>query len=310
MCLIGLAIGQHPRFPLVIAANRDEFHARPAAPLDWWTPPGGSAPILAGRDLEAGGTWMGLASSGRIAMLTNVREPDRRDAGARSRGEIVTAWLTASESMQAFWPAHRAAPYNGFNLLAADARGDWFCASNRDGPPRRLAPGLYGLSNALLDAPWPKVRALKHCMRHAIEAATSADEVVQALLEALGDPHQAPEDELPQTGVEPAWERLLSAAFVHSPERGYGTRCSTVVITEQRDPGSAITHVFERSYTAAGAVNGLRHVALAAWPPAGGASGAVAHAPDGQPASVRTISMCGTPASSNTGPRSLKPARA
>src|SRR5690606_13005066 len=95
MCLIALAIDQHPRFPLVIAANRDEFYARPAAALDWWTPPSGRAPILAGRDLEAGGTWLGLARSGRVAMLTNVREPDRRDPGARSRGEIVPAWLDA-----------------------------------------------------------------------------------------------------------------------------------------------------------------------------------------------------------------------
>lgn len=267
MCLIALAIGQHPRFPLVVAANRDEFFARPAAALDWWTPPHAQAAILAGRDLDAGGTWMGLTRSGRIAMLTNVREPARRDAAAPSRGDIVPAWLTGTASMDRFWASQDWSRYNGFNLIAADvANGEWFCASNRGARMQRLEPGLYGLSNAWLDTPWPKVRDLKQLVQQALSASQTSEALAHRLLDALADRRPAPEHELPRTGIEPGWEQALSAAFIHSAERGYGTRCSTLVVTEKPDDGPPVTHVFERSFTALGQPQSLRRMALAGWP--------------------------------------------
>ena len=267
MCLVAIAIDQSRRFPLVVASNRDEFFARPAARLGWWMPQPGAASVLGGRDLESGGTWMGLTAQGRLALLTNVRGVVPTDATAPSRGRIVTDWLAARERTDRFWMRTVLSGYNGFNLLAADFRqGECFWASNTGAHPNRLERGVYGLSNAGLDAPWPKVVALKARLAAAMAAAASVDELAAALFAALGDRGMAPDAGLPQTGIPIDLERQLSAAFIRTPDQRYGTRCSTLIITE-RSGRHPVTHVFERSFNAGGGAALLRHVSLRHWPP-------------------------------------------
>jgi uncharacterized protein with NRDE domain len=267
MCLVALAIDQSRRFPLVIAANRDEFFKRPAARLAWWTPHPGGPAILGGRDLEGGGTWMGLTAQGRLALVTNHRDPGRIDPQAPSRGEIVANWLAAREPIDRFWMRTALSGYNGFNLIAADFRlGECFWASNVEAYPKRLERGLYGLSNAVLDTPWPKVEALKASMHTALESTGTVDELATRLFDALADRSVADDAALPKTGVSPELERLLSSAFIRTPDRAYGTRCSTLIITE-RAQRHLITHVLERSFSPTGGLALLRRSTLRHWPP-------------------------------------------
>lgn len=225
MCLILVAWQVHPDYPLVVAANRDEFFARPTAAAGFWP----DAPqILAGRDLEAGGTWMGITRSGRFAALTNYRDPAQNRPGAPSRGRLAANFLSGSESPGAY--CERIAPAgqqcNGFNLLAGDGTSLWW-SSNMSGEARALEPGVYGVSNHLLDTPWPKVGAGKTALAGAIDRLPD-DEALFALLQ---DDGIHPDAHLPHTGVPLDWERLLSSAFVKSP--GYGTRSSTVLSTDR-----------------------------------------------------------------------------
>jgi uncharacterized protein with NRDE domain len=268
MCLIALAIDQDRRFPLVVAANRDEYFQRPASRLAWWTPDHGGPAILGGRDMSAGGTWLGVTTHGRLAMLTNVREPRvKADPKAPSRGHIVPDWLSGRESPDKFWMRTALSGHNGFNLIAADFRlGDCFWASNRSPYPRRLERGLYGLSNASLDTPWPKVRQLKAAMAEAIRQAGSVDALSLALFAALASRQAVPDELLPQTGVPLAWERTLSPAFIRSDDGAYGTRCSTLVIAEKVNR-SLVTHVLERTFSPAGGIALLRRATLKNWPP-------------------------------------------
>ena len=267
MCLVALAIDQNRRFPLVVATNRDEFFLRPAARLAWWAPPGGGPDVLSGRDLESGGTWLGLTAQGRLALLTNVRDPSRVEADAPSRGRIVPEWLTARETAGQFWMRTALSGHNGFNLIAADfRRGECFWASNMAPYPLRLERGVYGLSNAGLDTPWPKVQQLKARLRESIAAAETVDALAAQLFAALADREPAADDALPRTGVRMELERQLSPAFIRSPDQSYGTRCSTLIITERagRHP---VTHVLERSFSATGGVALLRRSTLRNWPP-------------------------------------------
>lgn len=275
MCLVALALGQSPRFPLVLASNRDEFFDRPTAALDWWTPRSGGPALLAGRDLQAGGTWLGLTAAGRLALVTNVRAPRAVKAAAPSRGELVQRWLQGESGFDAWWSDEPADAYNGFNLVAADlARSEWTWAGNTGLPPRRLAPGLYGLSNAALDTPWPKTERLKRELRSALHAITLEDPaqtLAAKLFDALADPRVARDAELPATGIPLARERELSAAFIRTADGRYGTRCSTVVISEYIE-GRSITHVFERSFNGSDQALALRHTRLLDWPPMPGAA--------------------------------------
>jgi len=266
MCLVALAIDHNRRFPLVVAANRDEFFKRPAARLAWWTPESGGPAILSGRDLDAGGTWMGLTAEGRLALVTNVRDPQRNEAGAPSRGRIVPDWLSGRERTDRFWMRTALSGYNGFNLLAFDFRqGECFWATNDGAFPMRLDRGIHGLSNAQLDTPWPKVEALKSRLGQALETADSTDALATQLFDALADRSEAPDDRLPETGVPLEWERRLSAAFIRTPDAAYGTRCSTLIITEKVNR-HLVTHVLERSFSATG-VALLRRSLLKNWPP-------------------------------------------
>lgn len=251
MCLAAFALNAHPRFPLVIAANRDEFFARPAAPMAWWDDHPG---ILAGRDLSAGGTWFGLNRAGRLALLTNVREPHRQDPAAPSRGALVVDWLDSSQDAAGFSEG-LAAGYNGFNLITADvARNCWHWIGNRAGKLQPLAAGIHGLSNAALDTPWPKTVGLKAALAEALATSADADELADRLLQALAETQAAPDAELPDTGVGLHKERPLSPRFIRITDLGrpeaavYGTRCSTVLITE----AGGATRVIERSVSADG----------------------------------------------------------
>jgi len=227
MCLILLAWRAHPRCPLIVAANRDERYARPAAPAAWWD----DAPeVFAGRDLEGGGTWMGVSRAGRFAAITNYRDPGRHRPGAPSRGALVADFLRGEGASAAAYAAGvgaRGARFNGFCLLVADAAELWY-VSNREAGPRLLAGGVYGLSNHLLDTPWPKVERGKHALaREADRARPSAER----LFEVLADRAEAPAERLPDTGVGRARERALSPLFIRTPE--YGTRCSTVLVIDR-----------------------------------------------------------------------------
>jgi uncharacterized protein with NRDE domain len=267
MCLVALAIDHSRRFPLVVAANRDEHFKRAAGRLAWWSPDAGGPAILGGRDLEAGGTWMGLTAEGRLALVTNVRDPARNDPAAPSRGRIVPDWLAGKERTDRFWMRTALSGYNGFNMLAFDFRqGECFYASNDGCHPQRLERGIHGLSNASLDTPWPKVVALKSRLHNALESADSVDALAARLFEALGDRTEAPDDELPHTGIPLERERQLSAAFIRTPDVGYGTRCSTLVITEKVNR-HLVTHVLERTFSATGGVALLRRSTLKDWPP-------------------------------------------
>jgi len=267
MCLVAVAIDESHRFPLVVAANRDEFFNRPAARLGWWSAGAETPDILGGRDLQGGGTWLGLTAAGRFALVTNVRQPDRVELQAPSRGEIVPLWLRGDMGTDRFWTRVALSGYNGFNLIAADFRnGECFWASNQGPQPMRLERGVYGLSNALIDTPWPKVVALKSKLRAALPAAESAAALASALFDALSDRSQAPDDHLPATGVPLDVERELSAAFIRTPDQSYGTRCSTIIITE-RARRRLVTHVFERTFTVGSALALMRQSVLKDWPP-------------------------------------------
>lgn len=219
MCLILVAWQAHPDYPLVVAANRDEFFKRRTASADFWAD---SPKVLAGRDLEAGGTWMGITRGGRFAALTNFRDPASHQPDAPSRGRLVADFLTGSDSIDSYLAAMQPGDYNGFNLLLGD--GVRLVAfSNVSMQRHELTAGVYGLSNHLLDTPWPKVGAGKT----ALHAALAALPDERPLWNLLRDDTIHPDAELPATGVPLDWERLLSAAFIRSPD--YGTRCSTVV---------------------------------------------------------------------------------
>jgi uncharacterized protein with NRDE domain len=227
MCLIALAWDMHPRFDLVLAANRDEFLDRPAAALHRW-PEG----IVAGRDLRAGGTWCGFTDAGRLAMLTNVRRPGAVQPDAPSRGEIVPQWLLGDADAAGFCDALSTARHNPFNLLAADlVRGEFFWTGTDHPIPHALRPGVHGLSNAALDTPWPKTVQLKQDLAQALQRHDDVDQLIDALLLALSDRTPAPDAALPSTGVPLEVERYLSSVFIDMPH--YATRCSTVLVRER-----------------------------------------------------------------------------
>jgi len=221
MCLVLLAWRGHAKYPCVIAANRDELHSRAAAAAQWWP---SRPPILAGRDLSAGGTWLGVTRTGRFAALTNYRDPEQRRPGTPSRGTLVTSILMSGDTIEQSleYLSRVSADYNGFNLLFSDGARLAIYESVL-GVGRELGPGIYGLSNHLLDTPWPKVQTAKSRLSRALSESATSD----ALLELLRDDAPASDEQLPRTGLSLSWERLLSSAFVRAPD--YGTRCSTVV---------------------------------------------------------------------------------
>jgi uncharacterized protein with NRDE domain len=254
VCLIGLALHAHPRFGLVLAANRDEYFERAAAPLDWWQPAQDDRRVLAGRDLSAGGTWLGVAPTGRIGALTNVRDPARHRPGAPSRGALVPEWLLSMEAVEALWPRLASRQCNPFNLIGGDlGSGQWWWADDRSPTPRPLGRGVYGLSNAALDVPWPKVQGLKDAMHAALDESRDADTLSERLFSALANRDGADDAALPDTGIGLERERWLAPAFIHTPDGRYGTRCSTVLVGVRNATGWQLV-LTERTFDARGAV--------------------------------------------------------
>jgi uncharacterized protein with NRDE domain len=259
LCILVLAWQVHPRYRLVLAANRDEFHARPAAALAKWH----DKEILAGRDLVAGGTWLGVDRLRRFGVVTNFREAPALPSTAPSRGGLIPNYLTKQESPQIFLEklASVAPDYAGFNILCGDARGLCYASNRAADFVRRLAPGVYGLSNRLLDTPWPKLTRVRR--RFEVWLSTSPPAPTQELLSMLGDRTQsAAGDDAYPVDLAPEWRQALSAPFVLHPV--YGTRCSTVVMLEA-DGGM---HLIERRFDAAGDCSGETELVLdaAAWP--------------------------------------------
>jgi uncharacterized protein with NRDE domain len=257
MCLLVLAWLSHPRYRLIVAANRDEFHERPAAPMGWWAD---DPRIVAGRDLRGSGTWMGTTRTGRFAVVTNFRELERAPADAPSRGDLVAEYLRADASpTEGYLDALRvhAARYAGFNLLLGDGDALWYVSNRGGSEPRALDRGVYGLSNHTLDSPWPKlVRS-----RNRLAELLAADRVEPHMLFALlADPTRADLDETPDTGLPADWERALSSPFV--VHERYGTRCSTVLLVAH----DGHTTLCERRFDAHGAQTGASRIEFIARP--------------------------------------------
>ena len=243
MCLAVVALAAHPHYALVVAANRDEFHARPASPAHWWP-----QHMLAGRDERALGTWFGVDRRGRFAFVTNVREPGRKDVDAPSRGELVPRILHDVRDIGAACDAvaHDGRGYNGFNIVAGEMASAFHLSNRRHGVVP-LRQGIHGLSNAALDDPWPKVTRTRDALAR---WCADGDDALEPLWSALADREQARDDMLPATGISRDRERLLSAAFIVDAD--YGTRASTI-LTITHDGVAAFT---ERSFDAAGSSAG------------------------------------------------------
>lgn len=229
MCLILFAYKMHPEYPLIVAANRDEFFQRPTAPVHFWDD---EPNILAGQDLEKMGTWMGVTKFGRFAALTNYRDPSENIVGKRSRGELVRNALTFKGEISDFFKIVQAESkqFPGFNFIVGD-KDQLYYFSNIEGIIRELTPGIYGLSNHLLNTPWPKVEVGRDNFRKLLNKNVTdlPDELFKLLMKA--DPF--PDGLLPNTGVPIEMERMLSPLFIKSDD--YGTRSSTVMLMSNNE---------------------------------------------------------------------------
>jgi uncharacterized protein with NRDE domain len=238
MCLILFSLGHHPRFPVIIAANRDERYHRPTSPLAFWS----EAPhIAAGRDLDAGGTWLGITRDGRWAALTNYRQAKAPKLPAPSRGRLVSNYLEGDLSPEDYVHliGRDAGDYNGFNLLVGVGASACYL-SNRGGPARSVAPGVHGLSNHLLDTPWPKVVVGTRALQSLPNAA--AEVITESLLATLANRIIPPDAVLPDTGVGIEHERTLSPPFIAA--ESYGTRASTVLLVDDRGNVSIVEYLY------------------------------------------------------------------
>ena len=235
MCLIALAVGQHPQYPLILAANRDEFHARPAADANWWED---RPDILGGRDLQAGGTWLAVSRKGRLATVTNYRDAKLPEPGLRSRGLLVTDFLESAASTDEYLDSIDEDAFAGFNLIVA-GRDSVAYLSNREVGRRDLSPGIYGLSNALLNGPWDKVERSKERLGELVRR----DKVdVESLLHLMDDRNRGPAGEVERGRLDFDTAHAITAPFIVMPE--YGTRCTTVV----RVRSDGRWHFFERRF--------------------------------------------------------------
>jgi uncharacterized protein with NRDE domain len=238
MCLILFAYKYHPKYHLILLANRDEFYQRPSLPLDYWL----DAPtILAGRDLKGNGTWLGLTRSGRIAAVTNYRDPLNLRSDAPSRGLLIRNYLSGNQSPQDYVNAlcGKRNFYNGFNLLIGD-QAQLYYYSNYHPAITKITPGIHGLSNHLLNTAWPKVTTGKKYLKHLLD---QSDQItIEDYFKLLTDRTIFCDQQLPNTGVGLAWERILSPLFITSPD--YGTRCSSIILIKP----SGTIQFYERTY--------------------------------------------------------------
>jgi uncharacterized protein with NRDE domain len=241
----------------VVAANRDEFHARPSAPLASWPELDG---VVGGRDLTANGTWLAIDARRRFGIVTNFREFGRRRRSAPSRGGLIPAFLSGHAAPGDYLRTLEtdAPGYAGFNLLLADRDSLWYASNRADQFARELSPGIYGLSNEFLDTPWPKLERVRARFEALLGSAQSMDSHMlrAALFAMLQDRQTAPPADLQVGDLSPEWARKLSAPFVMDAE--YGTRCSTVLTISQE----GALHITERRFDAAGDAAGESEYAL------------------------------------------------
>lgn len=251
MCLVVLATGLHPDYPLILAANRDEFHARPAKEAHWWPD---KPDVVGGRDLQAGGTWLALQRGGRFATVTNFRDAEPPHPGHHSRGFLVTGFLEGELPPQDYLATIDEEKYAGFNLLVGDAREVAYLSNREDGT-RALAPGIYGLSNALLDGPWHKVEST----RNRLAALVDSNEINETtLMRLMNDRGRAPVAEVETGHLDFETAYAITAPFIVLPD--YGTRCTTVVIADNKGKW----HFTERRFDASGRVTGESRFAFQA----------------------------------------------
>lgn len=241
MCVLFLAINSHPQYPLIVCANRDEFHQRPTQSAHLWQDASFNIPFVAGRDLQAGGTWLGVNHHQQFAALTNLRMPQRDDA--TSRGELVIQALQHALTPQ--WLAEQAANYNPFNLIF-EYQGALHYFNSHSGKLRRLNTGVYAICNGDIDDIWPKMARGKKALEEYIIHSNELD--VAKLQSLMTDAKQSADKHLPQTGVTLEWERRLSSIFITYPE--YGTRCTSIIMRHL----SGVTDFYEQSYDATGKV--------------------------------------------------------
>lgn len=243
MCLLLFAYRSHPRYPLIVAANRDESFTRPTKPAGFW---GTDPEILGGMDLKGGGTWLGINPTGSFSAITNYRNPVAMKNNLPSRGQLVVNFLRSKQSPETYLrrvseneEQHEGGQHNGYNLLVFRNQQLGYYSNRGDTGPRLLSPGIYGLSNHLLNTPWPKVEMGRERLRRIL----GNDEVdPEAILQILSDRQTAGDQFLPVTGVPPEVERSLSSIFIRMD--GYGTRCSTIVLLDN----DGTFHFVELSY--------------------------------------------------------------
>lgn len=246
MCLLVLAWRTHPRYRLIVAANRDEFHDRPAAPLGEWNDAAG---IVGGRDLQANGAWFAVDPNERFGIVTNFREFGRRRRNAPSRGGLILSYLSGTKSAGDYLRGLEtdALGFAGFNLLLADRDSLWYASNRADDFARELPPGIYALSNEFLDTPWPKVVRVRERFTTLLESPDQTEAgLIAGLFTILADRETAPVESLPPGDLSPDWSRKLSAPFVLDP--AYGTRCSTVLSIAP----SGTSRIVERRFGADG----------------------------------------------------------
>lgn len=239
MCLVALSIDHHPDYSLIVATNRDEFYARKARPASFWMEDG-KTDILAGKDLEAGGTWMGATPSARWALVTNYRDPSIQKENPPSRGELVPAYLSSDTDPKEFLMTLKRSSdrYNGFNLLAG-IKDKVYYLSNIEQNIQQLPKGVHTLSNATLNVEWPKTSKIKTAFESVLRSKTIDTE---QLFEILTDSTQADEEILPKTGIPLDWEKAISPIFISTPK--YGTRCSTILLIHR----NGTINFMERTY--------------------------------------------------------------
>lgn len=240
MCLITFAYQQHPEYPLILVANRDEFYGRPTQDMDYWQD---HSDVLAGVDLEQKGTWLGINKAGKFTAVTNFREGKNKEVNLKSRGHLTRHFLTQEISAETYLQELQTSgsQYGGFNLLLGDHSGLYYC-SNKGAEPRRLEPGIYGLSNAHLDTRWPKVLQAKKLLQTRLE---SSDISIDALAGVLRSTLTAKDQDLPRTGISYEWEKQLSSCFINA--EGYGTRATTVLLQNTKGVIQLVEFRFDQS---------------------------------------------------------------
>jgi len=245
MCILFFAIEQHPKYPVIICANRDEFHQRPTQSMYWWPQNNNQEAILAGKDLQAGGTWLGLNKQGRFSALTNFRQPHLLDPSKKSRGELVLSALAKKNNHIIGELENSADEYNGFNLVFGQLT-NLFCFDSVSQKYQSLTAGFHSLCNGALDDIWPKMALGQERLANTICSSKSQALSIEHLFKLMQNGQQAQQEHLPQTGISPDWEHLLSSIFIVSPE--YGTRTTNIITLDNQGN----INVYDRSYNALG----------------------------------------------------------